>query len=192
MQDFQAHPIREIAREIKKQYKSTWRSIQKLTYLGILKKEKIGSYRLWKLDLKNYQCKKNLVLIESHKVQKLFNKNKDIKNITEETIKKCLKHSSYFTLIIFGSYAKGTATKHSDLDILILVQDEETKRKITNTINKISLFSPIKLNPKVIKAVQFMEMLREKTLNVGKEIVKNHLIPYGAEAYYEILAGEQE
>lgn len=59
-------------------------------------------------------------------------------------------------------------------------------------MNKISLFSPIKLSPKVIKVTQFIEMLREKTLNIGKEVVKNHQIPYGAEAYYEVLAGEEE
>ncbi len=132
-----------------------------------------------------------MVLIESHNVQRLFDKDKVIKNIIEEIIENCLKHSSYFTLFIFGSYAKGTATKHSDLDILILTQDDETKRRITNTVNKISLFSQVKLNPKVIKVNQFVEMLREKTLNVGKETVKNHLIPYGAEAYYEILAKEK-
>lgn len=55
-------------------------------------------------------------------------------------IEKCVKYIStlkgVLEIYLFGSYAEGTAHKNSDLDIMVIVQDNLDPIKIAFTINK--------------------------------------------------------
>lgn len=71
--------------------------------------------------------------------------------------------------ILFGSYAKGTAKKESDIDIYIDTDDRELKEEAALIDSKIR--------------VKIGKYNKESLLI--KEIEKNHVIIKGIEAYYE-------
>ncbi len=51
--------------------------------------------------------------------------NKDILNIIDEYIKEIKKHYNITSIILFGSYAKGTENEDSDIDIAVISDDFE-------------------------------------------------------------------
>lgn len=92
----------------------------------------------------------------------------------------------FFIILVFGSYAKGTQTQNSDLDILLIVQDKKQLPQIENAVNK--AYSKVKKSLHIIEIDDFKEMIsQEKALNIGNSARKNHVILYGAEQYYLLL-----
>ncbi|MBI4447428.1 nucleotidyltransferase domain-containing protein, partial [Candidatus Woesearchaeota archaeon] len=71
--------------------------------------------------------------------------------------------------ILFGSYAKGTANKESDIDIYIDTKDANLKEEVELISSKIS--------------VKIGKYNKESLLI--KEIEKAHVIIKGVELYYE-------
>ncbi len=69
-------------------------------------------------------------------------------------------------IILFGSYAKGESTKHSDVDIYI-----ETNKKISD----------------VPENIQIKRGKLDKNNDLTKEIVKDHVIIQGIERFYQVL-----
>ena len=51
--------------------------------------------------------------------------NKDILNSIREFVKEAKKHYNITSVILFGSYAKGTQTEDSDIDIAVISDDFE-------------------------------------------------------------------
>jgi len=70
--------------------------------------------------------------------------------------------------LIFGSYAKGTAKKESDIDIFIETKNKNLKRELSLTDSKLSIKTG----------------LYNKQDNLVKEIDKNHIVIKGIEYYY--------
>lgn len=71
--------------------------------------------------------------------------------------------------ILFGSYAKGTADRKSDIDVYIETDDREVKRELERSNSRLSIkYGPWDPDNLLIQ-----------------EIVKNHVILKGAERYYE-------
>ncbi len=98
--------------------------------------------------------------------------------------KKGLKTSLY-VLLLFGSYAKKKQTMHSDIDLFFLAPDadKEFEQKVLNTAQLI----PLKLHVNVFSESEFIAMKKSKEQTVGSEVIKNSIILYGIEAYYELL-----
>lgn len=93
--------------------------------------------------------------------------------------------SNFFIFLATGSYAKGTETKDSDLDVVIISDykskeiSAELKYEADTSIPKVHLY--------VFNSKEFLEMLISKKENYGKEIVRNNFIFFGGASYYSIL-----
>lgn len=93
--------------------------------------------------------------------------------------------TAFFTFIVTGSYAKGTYTKNSDLDVVIISDIEpkliysELKYETETSIPKVHLYA--------FTSKQFLEMLQDKKENYGKEIARNNLIFLGGAPYFLLL-----
>ena len=72
-------------------------------------------------------------------------------------------------IILFGSYAKFISKDDSDIDIYIDATDNKLKDKLRNIYDELS--------------IQIREFNKEDLLI--KEIIKNHVIIQGGEAFYE-------
>lgn len=85
-----------------------------------------------------------------------------------------------FVALIFGSHAKGIASKHSDIDILTIGGEEkEIKATLSLLPDKIHLTS--------ISYQEFIHMAKSKEFSVVNEAIKNNIILMGIEEYYRLL-----
>ncbi len=120
-------------------------------------------------------------LNEVNQTQEFYQKNKETKLLLEDFIKNLktqLKENLIF-IALFGSYAKETQTKESDIDIIILTKK---KTDITSTIREIHAkygkeITPIIMTPK--------EIQQQKDKPIIKEIIKYHKILYGYEQFIQ-------
>jgi predicted nucleotidyltransferase len=112
------------------------------------------------LEAKQYAC-----LVEIYKLLETLMRYPRLRRIVDQ-----IKKNKKITLaILFGSYAKYTAKKDSDIDIYINTKNTRLKEEVELIDSKISL--------KIGKY--------DRDSLLIKEIEKNHVILKGAELYYE-------
>lgn len=114
---------------------------------------------------KTLEARQYAYIAEIRKVLEAIKKYPLLRGIIESISKK----NKIKLAIIFGSYAKGKATKESDIDLYIETKDRKLKEEIAK-INS-------KLNVKI--------GLYDRQSLLVKEIEKNHLLIKGTEEYYE-------
>jgi len=92
-----------------------------------------------------------------------------------------------FIALLFGSYARGAADKHSDIDILAIGGDENKIR------TEISLL-PDKIHLTAVSYENFISMAKSREFTVVSEALKNNIILVGIEEYYRLLsnAGQEK
>jgi predicted nucleotidyltransferase/predicted transcriptional regulator len=92
-----------------------------------------------------------------------------------------------FIALLFGSYAKGTANKNSDIDILSIGGDEKEIKAVISLL-------PDKIHLTSITCEEFMHMAKSKEFTVVSEAIKNNIILIGIEEYYRMLknAGQEQ
>ncbi len=172
-----SNTIREIARKIKSDYNITHTAVQRLLHKKILLSETIGKSTLCKLN--NSYFGVEIYKAENQRKIDLL-KNKNIKQLSHEIMSR-LK-TSFFTFLLFGSYAKNTQTKNSDIDIMIISNNKNTEHEIDNLLALI----PLKIHNLVFTEEEFIRMKDSKELNVVKEAIANNIILYGIENYYKL------
>lgn len=85
-----------------------------------------------------------------------------------------------FIALLFGSYAKGTAKKHSDIDILTIGGNEEEIEKVTSLL-------PDKIHLTSVSYESFIRMVKSKDMSVVSEALKKNIPLIGIEEYYRLL-----
>ena len=162
--------IRGIARELGKSYPLVYNNIEDLRKEGIIVKNKVPPAQL--ITINEFIPKHILIDIEIKKKNKLLKQYPWTKVMLDDI------HSSaeelFFILIIFGSYAKGTQTKKSDIDILIITPTKDEIKEIENSVKRV--YTKISKNLIIVDVKDFMEMLKNtEELNVGNEAKKHHI-----------------
>ncbi|MFW6220774.1 MAG: nucleotidyltransferase domain-containing protein [Nanoarchaeota archaeon] len=145
----------------------------------ILKKEKRGNTNIYKIN-ENTTELDHFILAETI----LKQKNKQISNKVIRQIENKIK-TSFYTLLITGSYAKNKQTKGSDIDIAIIIPDTD-KKPFEIALKEGELIIP-EVHGFVFTEEEFYLMLINKEFNFGKECAKNHIIIHGISSYYKIL-----
>ena len=169
--------IREIAQQIKADYKITHIATQRLIEKNILKVQTVGKSSLCQLEEKYYGIE--IYEAENERKENIL-KNKNINQLYKEIMSK-VKISS-FILILFGSYVKNEQTKASDIDLLFISNESNFESKIDEIISLI----PLKIQVLVFTEEEFIRMKDAKKSNVIKEAIENNIVLYGIEAYYNI------
>ena len=170
--------IRELSRKLnKKSYQRVYEAVKKLEGKKILKLERVGNSYVVSLEL-NYHSIPLLAHLDEKEASGKMPNYEKLMNIRE---------ISNYLLIVTGSYAKGTATKKSDLDLVVIVPDNQKAINVQKFVENLTLLFYPKVHLYVFNNKDFLEMLLEKKENYGKEIYRNHLILKNAHIYYEIL-----
>ena len=152
--------------------------------LNLVKLRKTADVTTYSLNLDN-----NLTFAYLNLINELaIFENKTIpKKIMQEIQERISKYTDFFILLIFGSYAKRTETKKSDLDIAVIVESEESKKEVQPLIETIKRRELLKIDYSVFTEKEFLEMLTNDKQNVGKEIYRAGLIYYGSIEYYKLI-----
>lgn len=149
----------------------------------IIKTKEIGNITVYYLNLNNNLTLSYFNLINESKISK----NKIPIKILEDIKNSIFKYTEFFILVIFGSYAKNKAIQKSDLDIAIIVESERTKKEIIPYLETIKRREIITIDYHIFNRVEYLEMLKEDSENVGKQIFKNNMIYYGYIPYCNLI-----
>lgn len=172
----QKFSINQLAKIRAINYKSAYQNIIKLKQRGIIQTEKLGGATLCSF---NYQFDHLVFEVESER-KKIIRKNKKINSICREldTI-----DNPFFMVLLFGSYSKRTQNKHSDIDLLIIVDDKDFKYKIRNKLRIL----PFDIHDIDLTTTDFLRMVNSKKFTVVEEVKKNNVILVGIDAYYRLI-----
>ncbi len=182
----------------KSNYPAVYRRVSYLIRENILSKSMYGMASQIKINLANERTLSLLSLTEAKKSELFFSRLKGILSSSlREIIKDTKEMPEFKCILIFGSYAKGTFTKESDIDMLIICEYskfissenyEQYARQIKSSMMGIlkvnELRGGAKINPIVVSSEEHKEMLINAEANVGKEALLNHIILKGYNEYW--------
>ncbi|MBI5002137.1 nucleotidyltransferase domain-containing protein [Candidatus Woesearchaeota archaeon] len=168
--------INKIAQDIKKDYKTTHNIVKRLETEKIISIETFG--KASKVTINNIVHP--LIYQAEWERQQEMLKNKNIKTILAYYKRSIIP---FYILLLFGSHAKETQTKHSDIDLFFIIPEEKMEKDILRTTSLI----PLKIHANIFTEKQFKEMKNSREQTVGSEVIKKNIILYGIEAYYELM-----
>ncbi|MBN2459776.1 nucleotidyltransferase domain-containing protein [Candidatus Woesearchaeota archaeon] len=154
---------REIARELKTNPMSVIRCLHHLTNDNIVSFRQVGKSKVYSLK-KTQEAFAYACIAEHNKRLKLFKKYPALAVLAEDI----LRSTSSGLIIIFGSYAKFNAKKDSDIDLYVETSDGKEKEKLEQIYSGLSVKTGLFDTESILM----------------REIVKNHVILRGVEAYF--------
>src|SRR3989344_5212861 len=177
---FASYTIREIMKEIDtKPYNWIFNVVKKLEKEKIIILNKKGQSQICRINLVEHKA-----IIYLSVLEELNTLKRKIPNLDKI---KGLMPLDFHILMITGSYVDKTFSKKSDIDVVVIIDNEKEKKWLLNKlINKGELMIP-KLHAYVFTREEFLEMLKNKEENYGREIERKHLIVSGAGFYFKIL-----
>jgi len=167
--------INEISKALKIDYKLIHTNINKLLKEESIKVEEFGNTR--RCSFVN-AFNEDIYIAENDRQRNLL-RNKDFLLIYY----KLREINKQFILLMFGSQVKGTATKHSDIDLL-MISDEEVAKEVDRKLNLL----PYKIHLTPISYEGFVRMTKSKEFTVVSEAIKKNIILIGIEDYYRLLS----
>lgn len=172
--------ILKISKFLKRDYKNVHAVIKRLEKAALVKIEVFGQSSRVKLNGGIYP----LIFEAEFERRKELLKNKDLA-VMLANFKRGIK-SKLYVLLLFGSHAKKTQTKSSDIDLMFICP-EGLEEEFEKEVHRIARSMPLSLHFLVFSESQFIEMLHAKESNVGQEALKNNVILYGIETYYNLM-----
>ncbi len=156
--------LRGIAKQLGQSHSTVFRRLRKLQQENVLDYRTEGRNKVFFIK-KNLQARNYVLAAERHKFIKLLKKYPELSIIISDTLRS-VKES---LIVLFGSYAKFSAKKDSDIDIYIETRKREVKENAEKANSRISAkIGTFDLDSALLK-----------------EIVKDHVILRGEEEFYE-------
>ena len=188
--------ILEISKLLKIGYRPAYNHIAELEKINAIITKKIGSAKQCSLNLENAQSLHFLQEVDLARKEELYKGNKKLKTILEEIIPKITNQitSSLHSIILFGSHAKRTATKASDIDLLFIfsnIKDKSVREKIERECASYQYSHNVKISPLITDMAEFKKMLKSKEMNVGKEVKEYGIALYGSEQFWRLIAWQE-
>lgn len=174
--------ILKIAQGTGKTNRLTYSTVRKLEKEHIITIQEKANLKLCKLNLKNPQI---VSFVEGLRWRDFARGQPGVSLLVSDIISK--SELPYFTLAIFGSHAKGTATKKSDLDLLLVMPDRIFQGSFEAAVKSATALSNISVHDVVVTYSEFASMLGEKKINVANQVLEARVIAYGAEAFYTLV-----
>lgn len=161
--------LRQISKLTKLPLKTCQNTLLELEKNRILKGKIEGKNKYFTLNLDNIQTKSSLLHTEIHKMDSFLEKYPTFKTFLKEL-------NTNILILVFGSFAKGTANKESDLDLLIVSEKEELPVHLL----------PYKIHPINLAENSFIKAIKEKETLI-KEIEENHIILNNHSSYVNLM-----
>ena len=165
---------RNIVNKVALSQKAIALTLDELEKEGILKSRKQGNIKYFKLNISNPNTKDLLSSVEMLNKTIFFNKNKKLHSLFKKDDR---------IIGVFGSYAKGTETKSSDIDLFIIGD------KLKNDYDKKGELFELKIRIKYFPEMKFIELIKDKN-NLCKEIIENHITIFNVEKFINIVWGD--
>ena len=155
---------RKIAKELEISLTTIHRSLLELVRKNILDVDVQGKNKVYSLK-KNLMARNNILNAENYKLVKLLSHYPELGPVISDV----LGDSKSSLVILFGSFAKFSAKKGSDIDIYLDTSNIKEKKDVEMVNSKIN-----------VKIGRF-----DATSLLIKEIIRDHIIIKGVEEFYE-------
>jgi len=169
-----SYTMHELSKELNIPYATFHRTIQQMEDLIIM--QQIGKSKIIKLNIKNSIIKSYLAIASEQEKQDFIKNRPLIKKIMNETKEEEI-------VILFGSHAKNQETKKSDIDLFII----NNKGKRSSSFSKLELLYNKEINAIYMTSQEFKQMLKDKEENLGKQVLKNHILLKHPEKFWEYV-----
>ncbi len=185
--------ISQISKLLEIGYVPAYNHIAEMEKEGIIKVLKIGNSKQCKLNLESPKTRHLLQELDIRRKEELYNKNQKLKSVIESLISKLTEKyiSELLSIVLFGSYAKGTANKQSDIDLMFIVndlKDKNLREAIERECVGFQYSHNVKISPLITNIEELKKMLNSKELNVGKETKEFGISLYGHELFWRVIA----
>ena len=172
--------VREIARLLKANHRTVSLALQRLEKNRVMDSGMVGKSKQYYLKLDASVTKEFIKSAESYKSISILSTNFLIKKLMNEL----LLTLRTTPVILFGSYAKGTETKESDIDIVIIKDNNEPH--ITKVLRDFAQRHYKTVQIQNLSKEQFESGVRRKD-HLVIEIVKNHIMLNNNEYFIDVL-----
>lgn len=179
---FRSLSLSELKRELRESSSSKFqRSIFNFKKEKLINIKKAGKTHIISLNYENNKLFYYLSIFG-------FESNKNIPfEILYKIQQEILKETEFFSLVVFGSYAESKQTAKSDLDVAVIVENQEIKKRIAPRIASVKRKAFKEIHEQIFTRNEFLEMLRNEEENVGKEINRKHFVFYGLINFYKLI-----
>ena len=182
--------INELATKTNISYSYVYRQVEELKDKKIIVIDQRSNRKYCKPNYENPEVKTSFVKISNQIAEDFLKKRDRIFFVIEKLLSELPKKTDFnlLSVVLFGSLAKGTDFKKSDIDLFILIP---SKKKYDEIIDMecvaLSKGFGVEINPLVSEPTSFLTMLKDKEHNVAKDILKNKIILFGAEKFWELI-----
>lgn len=162
--------LSDISKESAVSKTTVWRAVNRLEEKNFISTSEVGKSKI--VEVKNREVLKRILKLSRAEIDELEGAAEIfVEEVGEiEGVKKC---------VLFGSVARGTADLNSDIDILILLQDEDekTEDEISQIAERISSEESVRIMPDVMEKERF-ELMEKHGDSFAENIEKEGIILY--------------
>lgn len=169
--------LREIARKTKIDVNTAQHQLKKLEEINVLSSTIKGKNKEYVLNLNNLITKYYLIMAETFAAIVYLQKNFIIKKVLIE-----IENKIDGPLILFGSFAKVTHNKESDIDLFSINE----KKIENNMILKTARLIGRDINIKSTTKSKFSSSLKNND-PLTHEVVSNHIVLKGVDEFCDIM-----
>lgn len=168
--------VRAIARETKVDVKAIQLQLRRLERANILSSAFKGKNKEYRLNLSNFAAKYYMTMAEAFFTISFLDKNFQIKKVISEAGNKIDGIA-----LLFGSFAKGYATKESDIDIFVIADrfDKSAVEEAGDIIGR-------KVSVKSLSKKQFLNGLKNADPLIS-EVALGHITLKGVDDFCDIM-----
>ena len=188
--------ILEVSKKLKIGYRPAYNHIIELGKEKIITIKTVGRAKQSFLNLDSPRCRYLLQESDMERSEDIYKINSRLKTVIEALIQRVADNSmaEIHSIILFGSYAKGTATRSSDVDLLFIVsdlKDKSVREVIGRECASYQYSHNLRISPLITDIDEFKKMLKTRQMNVGKEVKEYGLSVYGSEQFWRLLAWQE-
>ena len=169
--------LREISRQTKVDVKAVQLQLKRLEKINVVSSVLKGRNKEYSLNLGNSITKYYMIMAETFASIIYLRKNFLIKKTVSE-----IGNLVEGTMVLFGSFARGQATKESDMDIFVI----SDKKIPMSTVREAGRLIGRTISIKSTSREHFMKGVEEKDPLIS-EVVSNHIILKGVDDYCDII-----
>lgn len=167
--------LKEIMQKTGYSYEPINRIVHNLAKRKIITEKKFGKTLVYDLDAKKTEAKVAFYVSATEKANNFAGKHSSIfaglSEIPEEDAE---------LIIIFGSYAKGTARKDSDIDLIII---SSNSKKVEVNLASMKRRYGLEIHPIIISKIEFTK-IKEENKELWDSLIENGIIFKGYEVFY--------
>ena len=147
---------RKIALELKIHPYLTKKYIDNLASKQILEQQRAGRIILLTINSIQEGIEQVIYLIESYKQA---TDHKILKNIIKNLLEHFAQNNAILSCVLFGSYARGAATKDSDVDILFVIKNPSAQAIISKKLSQLGTLMNLNFSPVIMSEEEFHSTL---------------------------------